>query len=637
MEEEIQHHFEHLSEMPLIRGALRTLETQLSPDLSYHSAEHSQDVLREVLRFAVHDGISGRDLELLAIGAAFHDIGFIWKQVDNEWLGASRAREAMELSSSYSESEIQRVQDMILDTQLVNTSMVAVQIPSTELGRYLLDADLGNLGRPDFFEKSELLRKELGIARPLFYRDAVKFLEAHEWLTPAAQALRGAGQAENLTKLRDYEKTLREGPPERDLGGLDLSHLLFLSRLPLLLNSSLHTDRLVETAIEHLRGVINAEAATVFLLDESRSQLRFWALQGGEAHLQDKRLPADRGIVGWVIQNEQSVLTNDPKSDPRFYSGFDEESSSFVTKSILCVPLLVRSKKIIGALQILNSTESDGFQEGDQLLAERFGHQLALAIDNATLFEKSEKMRNNLAQLDKRKGEMITVLTHELRTPLNVILGAADLLGNPDVKDSAIREKMSATLQRGVQRLVKLSQQLQSLSRVEGDTVHLQRKTFPVEQLLTSVTERFENPMRVRNLTFTVNTPKSPISIQGDEALLFLVLTNLLSNAVRFTKDGGEITLTVKQEHGLVHFSVEDTGIGIPREELENIFEKFYEVGDALVHSSGEYDFGSGGLGLGLSAVRSVVQAHGSDVVVTSEEGKGSCFSFQIPETATGG
>ncbi|MCB0331568.1 MAG: GAF domain-containing protein, partial [Bdellovibrionales bacterium] len=412
MEEQIQEQYDRLCQIPIVAGALRELETKLSPDLYYHSLAHTKDVLREVTTFALHDELDARQLELLAIGAAFHDIGFIWKLVDNEWVGATRAREAMELVEGYSESEIQIVQDMILDTQLVNISMVSVQVPSTKLGKYLLDADLGNLGRKDFFDKSELLRRELGVSRKLFYADAVAFLENHQWLTPSAKKLRGAGQSENLKKLRDYVHSLEKVGEEKEMGGLELSQLLFLSRLPLLLNSSLNTDKLVETAIEHLRGVLQSEAATVFLLDETGSNLRFWALKGGEAQLQDKRLPADRGIVGWVIQNKQSLLTNDPANDKRFYSGFDKESK-FETRNILCVPLIVRSEKTIGALQVLNKKDEEtGFIDRDLLLAERFAHQLALAIDNAVLFEKSERLRKMLTKLDQRKGEMITVLTH---------------------------------------------------------------------------------------------------------------------------------------------------------------------------------------------------------------------------------
>ncbi|MCB0320718.1 MAG: GAF domain-containing protein, partial [Bdellovibrionales bacterium] len=411
--------------------------------------------------------------------------------------------------------------------------------------------------------------------------------------------------------------------------GLDLSQLLILSRLPLLLNSSLNTERLVKTALEHLRGGMNATAATVFQLDESGKQLRFWALTGGETTLANKVIPADKGIVGWVIQNKSGLIVNDPKTDPRFYHGFDKESA-FETVNMICVPLMVRSQTVIGALQILNKRTPEGFLEKDLLIAERVAHQLALAIDNAELYASSEAMRKMLQQLDQRKGEMITVLTHELRTPLNVIAGAADLLGGEMPLVEEQRRLMADTLSRGVQRLVRLSQQLQSLARVQGKTVQVQRGTFPVNQLINNVAERFSKIAELRKISFHVAGANLLQPVVADESLIYLVLSNLLSNAIRFTQDGGSVTLSAALDHGLVTFSVSDTGIGIPKDELGNIFEKFYEVGDALVHSSGDFGFKSGGLGLGLSAAKAILEEHGTAMEVQSEVGRGSTFSFRL-------
>lgn len=91
MEEQIQEQYDRLCQIPIVAGALRELETKLSPDLYYHSLAHTKDVLREVTTFALHDELDARQLELLAVGAVFHDMGFIWKHVDNEWVGATRA------------------------------------------------------------------------------------------------------------------------------------------------------------------------------------------------------------------------------------------------------------------------------------------------------------------------------------------------------------------------------------------------------------------------------------------------------------------------------------------------------------------------------------------------------------------
>ena len=114
----------------------------------------------------------------------------------------------------------------------------------------------------------------------------------------------------------------------------------------------------------------------------------------------------------------------------------------------------------------------------------------------------------------------------------------------------------------------------------------------------------------------------------ADTTLLLVVLKNLISNSIRFTADGGEIVLRAALQAGLVEISVRDTGIGIEAKELPLIFEKFYEVTDALEHTSGTYEFRSCGLGLGLSSVKTILESHGSEIEVKSEPGKGSEFKF---------
>ncbi|MGA1191364.1 MAG: ATP-binding protein [Bdellovibrionota bacterium] len=617
-------------DMPIIKEAFRVLEQGLSNDLLYHSVEHSRDVLQEVLHLSLYDELDERDIHLLTIGAAFHDTGFIHKPIENEELGAQIAQEAMNRFGGYSVSEIEIVREMILDTRFVNVSQPHLTSIISPLGRYLIDADVGNLGREDFFDKSELLRQEIGLARHLFYPDVLNFIESHLWLTRAGRELWRVPQQENVRRLREYTLSLQKLGTDSQEEGLEVSQLLSLSRLPLLLNSSLQPEIVVRQALKHLCNEIQAEAGTVFLLDDGGKSLRFWALQGDEASLQDRRLPSDQGLVGWVIQNKQSLVSQDPKSDARFYRGFDEEGG-FQTRNLICVPLLVREREIIGAVQILNKKGDAIFSDRDLLFCERFGSQLALAVDNAILFQRANQMHGQLTRLDKRKGEMITVLTHELRTPLNVIQGAADILAHLGAADDKTRDKMGQTLQRGVARLVKLSQQLQSLSRIEGNRVSVQKTSFSLGQMLQTLEERFKTPLEVRHLHFVVECTQRELMVQADEALLTLVLGNLLSNAIRFTEDEGTITLRIWSEHGLVHFEVEDTGIGIPESEHQLIFEKFYEVGDALVHSSGDYGFRSGGLGLGLSTAKAILEAHDSSLAVQSTEGSGSLFSFRLP------
>jgi predicted metal-dependent HD superfamily phosphohydrolase len=189
---------------PVVQAAVAILTRELPAHLKYHTLAHTEDVLREAILFGVMDHLPPRQLELLAVAAACHDLGFITSSGANELIGATFAREQMTHFGGYSPDEILLVERMILDTALVETPEGPRQIASTELSRYLLDADLSNFGRDDFFERGELQRQELGQERELFRKNTLVLIKAHRWLTPAGQALRQATKERNIATLESF-------------------------------------------------------------------------------------------------------------------------------------------------------------------------------------------------------------------------------------------------------------------------------------------------------------------------------------------------------------------------------------------------------------------------------------------------
>jgi uncharacterized protein len=200
--EDIEKTFQRMSLIPAISETLATLQKELPPTLRYHSFAHTVEVLRDVIEFALIDKLPAREIELLAMAAVTHDVGFIHRRTDNESIGARYAREMMMKAGGYSEDEIQLVERMILDTALVSVDGALRQVPSTELSKYLLDADLGNFGRDDFFDKSDLQREELGEDVAPFRLKTLSLLSAHTWLTNAAKTTRQRKKDENIAKLK---------------------------------------------------------------------------------------------------------------------------------------------------------------------------------------------------------------------------------------------------------------------------------------------------------------------------------------------------------------------------------------------------------------------------------------------------
>lgn len=614
---------------PIISLILNKLNQDLPSDLFYHSVEHTEDVFEEAVRYALCEGLKEKEIELLAIAAAYHDAGFIEKRSDNEEIGAAMAEQAMR-EHNYSSDEIDCVKTMILDTHLINTDIGLKQLPSSKLSKFLLDADLSNFGSNDFFLKSELLRKETGEPKEVFLKKSLSLVINHEWLTIAARTLRQKKKQENIVELSKLVSRLEASDRQMGSIGLSLERLGFLAKLPLLLNSSLNLQQILSLALQNLKRMLNAEAATVFLKTGEAQELTFWALDGGkELGLQGKKMPLGKGIVGWVIEKREPVLVRNAKADPRFFSSIDKESG-FVTRDLVAAPLLTRGTEILGAIQVLNSLGDEPFNTEDLLFVEQFCNQAALAIDNAKLHQEVTMKNHKLQTLSKRKDEIITLIGHEFRTPLNIIQTSADMLASDVLSDKATQHKMSETLKRGVNRLSMLISQINNVSTLTANNFLPSMACLDITHVIKQVIEQFNSTLHKRKLKLSYEFEKEPIYVEADVSLIAIVIKNLISNAFRYTADGGEIKVQVNCSGGLAHIGVSDTGIGIERDQIPLIFEKFYEVTDILQHSSGELEFMSSGLGLGLNTVRAILREHGSEIEVKSKKGNGSTFSFSL-------
>ena len=630
--------------IPCVAAILKRLREELPSDLTYHNYHHTDEVISEAALFAAHDQLSEREYLLLGIAAAFHDSGFLRSSVDNEVIGARIARTALEQASGYSESDIRLVERMILDTRMLKTVSGSRQVATTDLSRYLLDADLGNLGRDDYAEKVEQLRRELRHDLDAFERRAFRLLLNHRWHSPAAETLRSHGQAQNIVSLRMriegrsgavsavHDADLEAKPSRTSSFGGD--RLEFLARLPMLLNSSLGTRQVMRVALEHAKHKLDAEAATIFILDESQRELTFWAIEGGGAiALEGRKMPADKGIVGWTIARQEAVIANDVSNDARFFGRIDTETK-FITKSILSVPLTVRGERPIGAIQVLNrKATADGtakFSEEDLAFLDQFAHHVALAIDNARLVESLSERNRKLEVLDRRKNDMVTLLAHEIRTPVNIVQSAAEMLSSGALRDRESIDQMTTTLMNGVRRLTRLASDVRNISFVSAQSVSIEQAPFDAADLLNELQAQYAPVCAARSLTLTFKAPQKGTSLLGDEALLRVALGNLISNGIRFTPDGGAIDVAAIGSADSIAFSVKDNGVGIAPDDLPYIFEKFYEVGDVMQHRSGDYAFKAGGLGLGLATARAIIAAHGATLEVKSAPGEGTVFSFEM-------
>jgi two-component system phosphate regulon sensor histidine kinase PhoR len=236
---------------------------------------------------------------------------------------------------------------------------------------------------------------------------------------------------------------------------------------------------------------------------------------------------------------------------------------------------------------------------------------------------------SELRRLQQIRAEFIDNLSHELRTPLTTVsLLAETLTRDADAAGDAIPAKMRdriGKIEVETSHLVQMVSELLDLSRIESGGTIAALDLLDVGQIATESTERLRLFADRQGVTLRVDRPAIVPVVQGDEERLGQVFVNLLHNAVKFSPDGGDVTVTVRAEDGRVVTSVADHGVGIPRAAQARIFERFYKVDRARVRGE------AGGTGLGLAIARHIIEQHRGTIWVESTEGVGSTFSFALP------
>jgi signal transduction histidine kinase len=308
-----------------------------------------------------------------------------------------------------------------------------------------------------------------------------------------------------------------------------------------------------------------------------------------------------------------------------------------LNKAWMGVPLMVRDH-IIGMFSMTRK-DANAFSAEDGMLAMAFAGQAAVTLDNAQLYGDLNRAYRALKILDSAKSSFIEVVAHELRTPLTVMKGYTQVLGSqPAVKAEGANVSLVEGILNGVERMHVVVNNMLDLSKIENQVLQLHKETTSLAELFKRIASFNQKNLTERNLTLQIEDLDSLPAIQADPDLLYKVFMQLLTNAMKYTPDGGQITVTGKVEPSgrEVTITIADCGIGINPEQIEVIFEKFHQTGQVALHSSGTTKFKGGGPGLGLPIARGIVAAHGGAIWAESpgQDEKtcpGSKFFVQLP------
>ncbi len=411
---------------------------------------------------------------------------------------------------------------------------------------------------------------------------------------------------------------------EQKIEGLErrIGYLERIVKISQILNSTLSLGPLLQIIIQAATELTNTEACSIMLIDKNTGELRFAEATGGLTDkLKKVSVPLENSIGGLVARQNRPLLIRDAKNDPRWHRGVDE-TTDFETRSILGVPLVVRDQ-VIGVLEVVNKKSEEGFTQDDIQIATTLSAHASIAIENARLMDELQEAYRELAEIDQIKGDFVSIASHELRTPLAVILGYATFLR--DNVSGQASEQLDIVLSSAM-RLRALIDDMVNLRHVQTGEVQLERSIFSLRQLILDVMNEFGDVGAGKQQALTTKfTPgDSPLNIDADRQKIYLVVANLISNAVKFTPEGGRIHVSVTLKGHKYWINVIDTGIGIPKAEYERIFDQFYQVEPSLTR---RYQ----GMGLGLSLVKGMIEIHKGRIWVESVVNKGSNFTVILP------
>lgn len=389
---------------------------------------------------------------------------------------------------------------------------------------------------------------------------------------------------------------------------IDRHTLTRLLEVSTTLSSTLDLRQLLGKVIDAATELTETVNASILLYDEGSGRLEFVA-STSEIPLEAVEVPVEGSLAGWIVTNGRPVIVNaedDGKAiaDERHFAGIDEEFDH-VTSSLLGVPLISRDR-VIGALEVLNKRDGAPYTEDDVAVLQALAAQAAVAIENVHLFQQSD---------------LVAEIMHELRTPLNAMSLASRLLQRNDLTADR-RRQVLATLERECQRLTRMTSDFLDLARLESGRFRLVRRPVEMAPLVQNVVLMEEEHAAAREVSIDVDLPPDLPPVSGDRDRLTQVLFNLVSNAVKYNRPGGRVTIEAAVGGGALCLSVSDTGRGIGEDEMEHLFKRFYRV---------QNDDGEGGTGLGLSIARKIVEAHGGRIEVESTRGRGSTFRCWLP------
>ena len=386
------------------------------------------------------------------------------------------------------------------------------------------------------------------------------------------------------------------------------------------LSASLTLESLLHSIIEVASELTQSEATAILLQDPEQGYLRYEAAPWYQMDaLWEVVIPLEGSSAGWAFSHASPLLLHEADPDKDAW-GMVDHTLTETPQSLLAVPIMLGGSAI-GVIECVNKARGAHYFEDDIFVLETLASQAAAAIHRQRLTDCADAAGIARREVERLKSDFVAIASHELRTPLGLIIGHTMLL-QEDLSGPQ-REQADAILH-GAERMQEVIEQLSDVSSITSGKAKALQNQIVVALAVQEAVDAFQEFAQQRQVALSVKLPQERLVLVGDREGLQTVLNNLIKNALTFTNEGGQVEVRVEGIPGFMKVTVADNGIGIPTAEQGKIFERFYQVEKHLTRRHG-------GMGLGLSIARDIVEGQGGRIWVESEEGVGSRFMFVLP------
>ncbi len=332
--------------------------------------------------------------------------------------------------------------------------------------------------------------------------------------------------------------------------------------------------------------------------------------------------PAKGSATGLVIEKKQPVLLTKQDVFRLIESGEIEQTGS-ICESWLGVPLF-KGSEVSGVIVVQSYDNPEAFDSNTMELFKYVSNQISIALERTKVFEDLLHAKNKAEESDRLKSAFLANMSHEIRTPMNGILGFAELLKEPHLSDEQ-QEKYIGIIEKSGERMLNIINDIVDISRIESGLMDVSLVESNINEQLEYIYSFFKPQVEAKGMQLVLSSvlPAEQAKVITDREKLFAVLTNLVKNAIKYSKEGF-IEYGCRKKGSFLEFFVKDTGIGIPKDRQHAIFSRFVQADIEDIEARQ-------GAGLGLAIAKAYVEMLGGSIWVESEEGKGSSFCFTIP------